>query len=94
MGCTDINSINYDSKAEKDNGSCIKKILDCMDETALNYNKNSNVNDDSCKYKEEVQVAASTKSEDNIVSSDIGAGMVGLGIIDASVYFIKKKIKK
>lgn len=103
MGCTDSNSINYDSKAEKDNGSCIKKVLGCMDEKSLNYNKEANVSDDSCKYKEEVVVTSSKKSEPNRVSenkkessepSDIGAGIVGLGIIGASVYFIRKKVKK
>ena len=49
-GCTDFDSINYNSNATKDDGSCIKKIYGCMDKSAKNYNENANINDNSCIY--------------------------------------------
>ena len=35
---TDKNSINYDSTAEKDHGTCVAKVYGCMDVKANNYN--------------------------------------------------------
>lgn len=50
-GCTDSGSVNYNSKATKDDGSCIKKIYGCTDSNAYNYNPNANVSDNSCVAK-------------------------------------------
>ncbi len=50
-GCTDKNSINYNPNANKDNGSCIKKVNGCTDKEAYNYNEQANVDDGSCIAK-------------------------------------------
>lgn len=50
-GCTNINAINYNSNANRDDGSCILKIYGCTDEKALNYDSNANVDDGSCIAK-------------------------------------------
>lgn len=47
-GCTDSGSINYNSNATRDDGSCIKKVFGCMDVNAYNYNASANVDDGSC----------------------------------------------
>lgn len=50
-GCTDKNAFNYNSKATKDNGSCIAKKYGCMDKTAINYDKKANTSNSSCQYE-------------------------------------------
>lgn len=50
-GCTDKDSINYNPNANKDNGSCIKKVSGCTDQNAYNYNEKANVDDGSCISK-------------------------------------------
>lgn len=47
-GCTDSNSINYNPSANRNDGSCIKKVYGCMDSNAINYNANANVDDGKC----------------------------------------------
>lgn len=50
-GCTDKEAFNYNSKATKDNGSCIAKKYGCMDKNAINYDKKANTKNDSCQYE-------------------------------------------
>lgn len=50
-GCTDSNSINYNSGANVDDGSCIKKVYGCTNEKAYNYNSKANTSDGSCLFK-------------------------------------------
>lgn len=49
-GCTDNKAINYDGKANTNDGSC--EYLDgCTDVTAINYNYQAGTDDGSCKYE-------------------------------------------
>ena len=50
-GCTNINAINYNSNANRDDGSCVLKVYGCTDKNALNYNSNANTDDGSCITK-------------------------------------------
>jgi hypothetical protein len=49
-GCTDKNANNYNSKANKDNGSCTYTIEGCTDKNANNYNSKANKDNGSCTY--------------------------------------------
>lgn len=49
-GCTDKTAKNYNSKANKDNGSCVYYKYGCTDITAKNYDKKAEKNDGSCIY--------------------------------------------
>ena len=71
-GCTNSNSINYNPKANKDDGSCIAVVNGCMDKEAYNYNEKANKDDGSCvakKYgcidKEAVNFDFSANMEDD-----------------------------
>lgn len=48
-GCMDLTAINYNSDAEKDDGSCTY-TTGCTDATAINYNADAVNNDGSCLY--------------------------------------------
>lgn len=50
-GCTDPNAINYNPKANTDNGSCIARVYGCMDTNSINYNAFANTADGSCQYE-------------------------------------------
>ena len=68
-GCTDKNALNYNPNANKDDGSCIAKVLGCTDKNAANYNSSANTNDNSCRYLKEItkkeKIKYSTKYVDN-----------------------------
>ncbi len=49
-GCTDSSAKNYNSKANKDNGSCQYYIYGCTDSEAKNYNAKAEKDDGSCEY--------------------------------------------
>ena len=49
-GCTDSSAKNYNSRANKDDGSCKYYVKGCMDEVAKNYNAEAEKDDGSCEY--------------------------------------------
>ena len=49
-GCTDSTAKNYNSKANKDNGSCQYYVYGCTDPEAKNYDELAEKDDDSCDY--------------------------------------------
>lgn len=50
-GCTDSNSLNYNPNANRNDGSCIKKVLGCTNPNSINYNSSANLDDGSCIKK-------------------------------------------
>jgi len=53
-GCTDKNAKNYNSQANKNDGSCVYEIKGCTSRDAINYNMNANTDDGSCKFKKTI----------------------------------------
>jgi uncharacterized protein (TIGR02145 family) len=49
LGCTEINSINYNPNATVNDGTCIPTIIGCMDPEACNYDPEAN-EEGSCVY--------------------------------------------
>ena len=49
-GCTDSSAKNYNSSAEKDDGSCTYYVYGCTDSSAKNYNSSAEKDDGSCTY--------------------------------------------
>ncbi len=49
-GCTDSNAKNYNSSANKDNGSCIYYKYGCTNSEAKNYDSTAEKDDGSCIY--------------------------------------------
>lgn len=69
-GCTDKNALNYNPSANKDDGSCIAKVLGCTDNTAVNYNASANTNDDSCRYEKEITETEKVKYKTKYIDND------------------------
>lgn len=49
-GCTDSKAKNYNSRANKDNGTCEYYVYGCTDEEAKNYNESAEKDDGTCEY--------------------------------------------
>ena len=92
-GYTDKDAINYDSKANRDDGSCRYYVYGCMDEIANNYNDKAEKDDGSCKYNSNL---SNNIKEENSVNNDevdpLGT-ITGLGMLGGIIYLIAKKKK-
>jgi len=71
-GCTDSSAKNYNSRANKDNGSCQYYIYGCTDPEAKNYNDKAEKDDDSCEFykygctdSEAINYDANAEKDDN-----------------------------
>lgn len=49
-GCTNPAALNYNSRADFDNGTCIARIYGCMDNTSSSYNPQANTDNGTCQY--------------------------------------------
>ena len=50
-GCTNKTMTNYDSRANRDDGSCKGRVLGCTDSRAENFDTGATVNNGNCRYK-------------------------------------------
>lgn len=50
-GCTNPNATNYNSSANRDDGSCIIKKEGCTNSEAINYDSSANVANGTCQFK-------------------------------------------
>lgn len=95
-GCTDKDAINYDSKANRDDGSCRYYVYGCTDESANNYNDKAEKDDGSCKYNSNLSNRNNNIKEENSVNNDevdpLGT-ITGLGMLGGIIYLIAKKKK-
>ena len=96
-GCTDKDAINYDSKANRDDGSCRYYVYGCMDEIANNYNDKAEKDDGSCKYNSNLSNKNNNVKEENSLNNDdevdtLGT-ITGLGMLGGIIYLIAKKKK-
>ena len=96
-GCTDKDAITYDSKANRDDGSCRYYVYGCMDEIANNYNDRAEKDDGSCKYNSNLSNKNNNVKEENSLNNDdevdtLGT-ITGLGMLGGIIYLIAKKKK-
>lgn len=107
-GCTDSSAKNYNSRANKDDGSCEYYVEGCTDKEAYNYDESAEKDDGSCKYyiygctdEKAINYNESANKDDGSCeyeedSSDDGSGfgtILTIGGIGAGAYYFKKKKK-
>lgn len=99
-GCTDRDAKNYNSSANKDNGSCQYYNYGCTDEEASNYDSNAEKDDGSCEYLIFNDEYNNIKSNDvvvndnNLEETDEGNPFLGVLVLGAGGYGIYKFANK
>ena len=97
-GCTDKDANNYNSSANKDDGSCTYYKYGCTDSKALNYDIEANKDDGSCKYVtatfDEEKLDDEEIIGDNDDNDSSGSTFLGLLVLGASGYGGYKLVKK
>lgn len=69
-GCTDSAAKNYNSRANKDNGSCVYYKYGCMDQKAKNYDATAEKSDNSCEYYIEGCMDKTAKNYNELAEKD------------------------
>lgn len=62
-GCTDPKANNYNSNANKEDGSCQYTIYGCTNPEAINYNQGTNTPDGTCIFEKEIKEKVSIPYE-------------------------------
>lgn len=71
-GCTDSSAKNYNSRANKDDGSCVYYVYGCTDQSAKNYNPLAEKDDGSCEYYILGCMDQSAKNYNSLAEKDDG----------------------
>ena len=86
-GCTDSSAKNYNSSAEKDDGSCTYYVYGCTNPYAKNYNPSAERDDGKCVYE---ITSSKNNSQGNDKTNDIVDTIIVLGIITVIILIFKK----
>lgn len=95
-GCTDKNASNYDSSAEKDDGTCEYYVYGCTNSLAENYNSEADKDDGSCILSISDDLDKNNNSSNHESTDDSGLldTIIVIGTISGGVYLYKKRKKK
>ena len=92
-GCMDQSANNYNSNANKDDGSCTYDVYGCLNSNATNYNYNANKSDGSCLFEkivtEEVEINYTSDYRENTTLEYNEQKIVQKGIKGSKEIFYK-----
>ena len=91
-GCTDETAKNYNSSANKDNGTCEYYVLGCKNTSADNYDPKAEIDDGSCIISTSKNIE-DNDSEDEKDNNSLINTILGIGVISGGVYLYKRKHK-
>lgn len=72
-GCTDKSAKNYNSKANKDDGSCVYYKYGCMDKEAKNYDPKADKSNGNCIYFKKGCIDKTANNYDSTAEKDDGS---------------------
>lgn len=91
-GCTDETAKNYNSSANKDNGTCEYYVLGCKNPSADNYDPKAEIDDGSCIISTSKNIEDNDIEDENDNNSLLNT-ILGIGVISGGVYLYKRKHK-